>query len=276
MLSSDPFNGIKFSPNNHTIWYTQDKCISSYPHYGFIKVVQPSLPSISLKFFSVNSSANDLLQSIVNYLHSRYKLEGIRFQLYLFKGVHLVQGTSNKYEYYFYIYLSSTVPLSLSCYDCMSATNINGIDMGGYLLLMSGFMPGNDCLDTSGNPTLIFPNYLNQSWNGVDSPPDYSPNDSLDIVKIFGTIVNNAQAGTDVFFTFGTDCAFFDSIDADFGEIQTPLPDASKIMDEILNQNKPLSYFLTQYPDMMEEYYENVMALVTFAARNQYPYLPVE
>ncbi len=271
---SNPYGGFTYTPNNHLVWYTSDnKQVSSYANLGFIKVLPFDTTVYSIPSFTTQMTSTQVLQNMVNYLHSRYALEGVRFQLFLFKGVHLNPSSSTN-EYYYFIYLTSSQPISLSSYDII--TSSSHVDMGGYLLLLSGYMPTYNLLDvTSLYPTKIFPTYTTAAWTGQDTPPSFSPNDILDVINIFTQIVTNIGTGTDPFFN-GGDMAFFDSIDADFGEIDVAISDPHQIMDEILNQKKPVSYFLETYPQLMETFYENMFALITYEARGEYPYLPVE
>ncbi len=274
MLGSELYGGFTYSPNNKLVWYTGDTTIvPNHTNVGFIKVLPVDSLSYSLPSFTTQLSSQELLQNIVNYLHSRYNLEGIRFQLFLFKGIHL-NNTTKKNEYYYSIYLTSSVPLSLSAYDYINSAQV---DVGCYLLLLSGYFAP---LSYYGNPygpypLLMFPNYTNSNWTSSDAPPVYAPNDILDIIAIFTKILTDIGTGSDSFFQ-GGDMAFFDSIDADFGEIDVNIPDPHIIMDEILNQNKPVSYFLETYPQLMETFYENMFAMITYHTRGEYPYLPVE
>lgn len=271
---SNSYGGFTYAPSNHLIWYTSDnKQVAAYPNLGFIKVLPFDTAVYSIPSFTTQMGSTQVLQNIVNYLHSRYTLEGVRFQLFLFKGIHLNPSTSTN-EYYYFIYLTSSQPMSLSSYDIL--TSSSAVDMGGYLLLLSGYFPTYNLLDsTTLYPTKLFPTYTTAAWSGHDTPPYFAPNDILDVISIFTKIVANIGTGTDPFFT-GGDMAFFDSIDADFGEIDVNIPDPHQIMDEILNQNKPVQYFLETYPQLMEAFYENMFALITYHARGEYPYLPVE
>ncbi len=272
--NTSSYGGFTYNPNNHLVWYTNDNTvIPTYNTLGFIKVLPYDILKYSIPSFTTQMTSTQLLQYIVNYLHSRYQLEGIRFQLFLFKGIHL-NPTTKTNEYYYHIYLTSSKPICLSAMGLLDSNN-NMMDMGCYLLLLSGFNPTYDLLDSNNLPTKLFPNYTKSCWTHSDLPPSYAPNDILDVINIFTQIMVNINTNTDPFF-IGGDMAFFDSIDADFGEIDVPVDDPHLVMDEILNQNKPVQYFIETYPQLMETFYENMFSIITYHARGQYPYLSVE
>ena len=269
--SSDMYNGFTSSLNPQYILYTSDNCVTAYPKLGFVKVSPFDIHTYSCPSFTSQLNSTVLLNNIVNYLHSRYPLEGVRFQVFLFKGVHL-NTTSGLNEYYYYIYLTSSVALSLSSYDMIS--NVQQ-DMGCYLLLLSGYMPTFDLFDSNYRPTLLFPNYVNPCWHSDSVPPSYAPHDIIDILNIFSNIVVGINTNSDPFFVSG-DMAFFDSIDADFGEIDVPIDDPHTIISEILDQDKHVEYFVNKYPQIMETFYDNMFALISYSLKGQYPYLAVE
>ena len=69
----------------------------------------------------------------------------------------------------------------------------------------------------------------------------------LNTLEFFGEIIANVNVEGHPFFT-DAELAFFDSEDADFGEIPVVVSNPDLIIAEIFDENKGISYFCKKYP----------------------------
>lgn len=234
-------------------WYCDNRCMPEYPTLGLIKV-SPFMYNQNLPYFNTGKTAKELLTSALNFLYSFYQITDNRLQAILFKA------SGNDGNYYYHIFISTASPLSLDFFDPTFANT--QIPVGHLLLLNSGFMLGN-------LNTLIL-NYSSEKWVGDETGPAFASKIG-DILGFFEKIIQTTTTGTNTSFA-NAELAFFDSQDADFGELPVVINDPEKIIDEIFTDNREIQYFCNTYPDIMEEYNNNIFALVALNLHGTVPY----
>ena len=229
--------------------------------------------------FVPGMNAHDILTNMMSFLYSFMKLDDTRIQSLLFAG----KGSDGKY--YYHITLLSEYPLSLDFYDFKSSQLMNGNsvydspktppNVGSVVLLCSGH------LHEMANPTIYndkpdymsnYPNYIKELWIGDETGPSYADGIQKQLTSL-GGIISTIATGIDPFFVEGS-LAFFDSCDADFGEIPVSVDNPEQIILDIFDDSKDISYITTTYPQIMEEYSDNIFALFSFAKSNKCPYFP--
>ena len=263
MLASSDLPDYTLSNTLAYCWYINTPCnITSKPNLGLLKV-SPFNAGMTQPYFDTTVTSDQCLTNIMNFLYSLLNIRQQRIQSILFKAIGL-DG-----NYYYHLFITSTDPISLDFFDftliaTSSSTSVLPIPMGHILLLNCGYMQGTN--------TKMYLNYAQELWVGDDNGPKYvSSSGTIAILEYFSQIVAQVNIGNDPFFT-DAELAFFDSEDADFGEMPVTIDDPDQIISEIFDENKDISYFCKKYPNIMESYSQNLFALISFSLHSTVPY----
>ena len=123
-----------------------------------------------------------------------------------------------------------------------------------------------------GMNTSMYLNYAQELWVGDSDGPSFVTSASTTLVlEYLSQIVAQVNIGNDAFFT-EAELAFFDSEDADFGEMPITIQDPDQIISDIFDDGKDITYLSKKYPDVMESYSQNLFALVTYNLNGIVPY----
>ena len=93
--------------------------------------------------------------------------------------------------------------------------------------------------------TNIYLNYASEAWIGDTIVPIYATG-MLNILEYSGAIIANINLGGHAFLT-DAELAFFDSEDADFGEMPVLVSDPDTIISGIFDDTKDITYFSSQF-----------------------------
>ena len=250
-------------PDNYTlddlkgyVWYTDTRCVTGEPNLGFIKAATTPY-TITNPLFNTALSASETLTNVLNFLYSFMNIEQVRIQAVLLKGY----GFDG--FYYYHLVIMSESQLSLDFYDGITNPP-NFINNGAHILLCGGNM---QCATTT-----IFPNYGSDVWQHSDSTPTYTTGIAKMLEYLIGLIAS-VKAKLNHSFQ-EAELAFYDSCDADFGESNVVIDNPEKIISEIFDDSRDVTYMEANYGQVMQNYSPNIYAILSLARNNICPYFP--